>query len=181
VYCHKCERPIPDNSVFCLQCGASQPVTKGKRSVLEPGRAEGGSLGWLWFLLSSLLLAGVVWYYRPVAQTRYREWKASHNCSVPSPGSYVYVRKADFDSLAAVTMAAEFQERGIAAMCGNLYGNSATLVGPYADLKAANAAFWRLHLTREPGDYIRLLNVDASAGGTWSDPVPPAAGSNPKR
>jgi hypothetical protein len=173
VYCHKCQRPIPDQSAFCLLCGASQPSASGKRIATEAGAPEARGMGWLWFLVAVLAAGGAVWYYRPAMQVRYREWKASQNCSVPSPGNYVYVRKADFDSIAAVTLAAQFQDHGFASMCGNLYGNSATLVGPYPDLKAANAAFWNLHLKREPGDYIRLLQVDASAGGIWSDPSPP--------
>jgi hypothetical protein len=174
--CCRCRKKIPDNSVFCLICGSSQPEDSPRTTAAGAKRPEIGEpdsrwLNRLWLLLGVVTVALAIWFYRPAAQSRFLEWRAAHNCSVPGPGNYVYVRKADFGSVAAVALAAEFQQHGFSSMCGNLYGNSATLVGPYPDIKQANAAFWRLHLTRAPGDYIRLLRMDPE-GGVWSDPSP---------
>jgi hypothetical protein len=175
--CRACRKRIPDRSAYCLACGATQD---GRGVAAAPGDLAAGVDSWadrwlnrLWVMLGLAATLAFVWYYQPTGvQKRYAEWKAARGCSVPAPGNYVYIRRADFDSTIAISLAAQLQDQGFRAMCGNLYGNSATLVGPYADLKDSNAAFWRLHLTRGPGDYIRLLKVDVSDGGTWSDPYP---------
>jgi hypothetical protein len=133
----------------------------------------------LWALLVLGALGYGVWYYRPALQKGYSEWQAAQTCPAPGPGVWVYVRKADLDNIGTVALAERFHERGFPAMCGNMYGNSAVVVGPFPGVKEANAAFWNLGVKRSAGDYIRLLKVSAEDGGTWSDPYPVTSGKHP--
>lgn len=42
MFCNKCGKELPDNSVFCLYCGAALPLPKEKTPGLEPRTGETG-------------------------------------------------------------------------------------------------------------------------------------------